>query len=271
MANAVFDIAYSVKESGRRAPSWDLENDLDGSATLADILRFTKGALIKISSDVLKEEQALGFDKNPTLIVDGKYNKKVDQVNPLGKIQYVARQPLKQLILDTYDAIRFRTKIVTGEYGKNNIVTFNGLQVANNLASLKKWLDSKNNFENRDIIRFINTAPYARKLERLGVTAQRTKIKQESHKRATAKNRGRTFGRKAVLIPNGVYALAFKAIQSKYKNNAFIRFRLVQGSDLGLVGPGRVYKTGKTKGRPYLYPSILISAVEAGMTDGKKS
>jgi hypothetical protein len=263
MAQANFSVSYSVKESGKNAPNWDLSSDLDGQKTLADLLRFTKGALIRISTDVLREEQSNGFDKKPTLIVDGKFNRTIDQVNPLGKIQYVARSSLRELIVDTFDAIRFRTKVVTGEYGRNNIVTFNGYQVANSRESLNRWLDNKGSFEGKDIIRFINTAPYARKLERWGVTAQRTKTKTKK------KDKRYSAFMNQVQVPNGTYALAYKAIQSKYKNNSFIRFRLVSGSDLGLVGAGRVYKTGKTRGKPYLYPSILISAVEAGITDGK--
>lgn len=265
MALGAFNIEYSIKEGGKRSNvEWDLKNDFSGEASLAELLQFTKGALLKISSDVLREEQGRGFDKKPTLVVDGKFNKRPEDVNPLGKIQYVARQSLRQVIIDTYDAILKRSPFDTGEYFKSNVVTFNGSQIANDMPSLLRWLEAKGNFENKDIIRFVNTAPYARKLERYGVTEKgsSTKVRKKDKYRTDASNR--------VLVPNGTYALAYKAIQRKYKNNSFIKFRLVLGSDLGLTGEGRTYKTkGPNFGRTYMYPTILISAVEAGITDGK--
>jgi len=261
-----FSVNYSVKDSGKNATGYDLNSDLDGKTTLADLLRFTKKALITISTDVLKEEQDRGFDKQPTLIVDNKFNKKVDDVNPLGKIEYVARVEFKEMIMETYRKILFHSKVVTGRYISGNVVVYNGKQVANNMPSLEAWLKTKSIFSPRDIVRFVNYEPYARKLETLGVTRQR--------KKATPKKviRKKKRGRKQVTLPNGAYAMAYASIKRRFKKNSFIAFDLMPGDRLGLTGEEGRFKGKRAKkkgywGQPYIYPTIMIRAVEAGLTD----
>lgn len=277
-------VTYTIKTVGinrSKVGSSDLINDYNGESTLHYFFSIMKEALITIAADVLKEEQANGFDPLPTLKVDNRFNKSVDQVSPLGKIQYLARGSMKEILLDTFEAILKRSPDVTGEYKSHNVVTFNGIQIATNRAELDGWLDRREKaskaFQDKDIFRFVNTAPYARKLERLGVTRQRTKMKQETNKRATARGRGRTFGRTAVKLPNGAYTLVAREIKRKYKNNSFIAFRFVTGDQIGMSGNDSSWKTGKrhrrnykVDGRPYLYPTILIYAVSAGLTDGVK-
>jgi hypothetical protein len=60
--------------------------------------------------------------------------------------------------------------------------------------------------------------------------------------------------------------MATKSIKAKYGKAAFIKFELLLGSTIGLVGPGRVRKTGLDIGRPYVYPSILIYAFDTSAT-----
>ena len=274
-------VQYTIRSVGinkGRVGHSDLINDFTGEATLYDLMSHMKTALINVAMDTLREEQSKGFDPMPTVKVDNKFNKSVQNVEPFGKIEYIARNSIKNILFDTFDAINKRSPVVTGEFKSHNVVTFNGIQVATTRAELEAWLvrrekESKS-FQAKDVFRFINTAPYARKLERFGVTRQRTKMKQETNKQATKKGRGRTFGRSAVMIPNGTYALASREISRKYKNNSFIKFRLVPGNNIGITGSDSSWKTGrqhrrnyKKDGRPYLYPTILIVAVAAGLVD----
>lgn len=265
MAAPKIDISYKVTENGRKAPNWTLDSDIEGKQSLEDILRFTKNALITISDQVLKEEQAKGFDKYPTLIVDRKFNKRLYEVNPLGIVQYVSRQAGSKILTDTYKAILERSPYGKGRYISSNVVTYNGLQIAKSLPELEKWLENRT-FNAKDKIRFVNTVPYARKLERLAVTKGKARIKVDTDKRRAKK---RAPG-KIIFLPNGTYKLTELAIKRKYKNNSFIKFEFVPGEELGLTGAGRVYKTGKTIGKPYLYPTILIYIVEAGITDSER-
>lgn len=284
MARALdFSVNVEVVEKGKRMASkndWQLKSDIDGQWTLEDLFLFTKGALISISKEVLAEEQSKGFDSRPTTIVDGRFNRKIEDVHPLGRIQFVARQSIKKIILETFDAIRFRTKIVTGEYGRHNVVTFNGQQIANNRSTLEKWLDSKETFEQRDVFHFVNTAPYARKLESLGISSTTSGSSRRKAKYERKDKKRKSLFMNTVAVPNGTYALAYKYIASKYKNNSFIRYRTINGSEITIKGDDinektgkpfrRTFAKGKSKGRPYMYPSILISVASAGILEPGK-
>lgn len=253
-------VSISVVEKGANKPQYTIDSDIGGAVTLADLLKFTKTALIVISSDVLKEEQALGFDKQPLVIVDGNFNKPVDSVNPLGKISFVARQDLREIILYAFEEISKRQKVKTGFYKLgNSSVFYNGKEVAQSEAGIKAWIASNPPFSDKDKIRFVNIAPYARKLERFGITATSTRARIQRTTRKTRK------GSKTNQVPSGAYALAAKAIKRKYGKNSFIKYEPILGSHLGLTGAGREYMTGKTIGRPYLYPTILIYSVAKGL------
>lgn len=253
-----FEVQLSVQEGGRRRPEYSLDTDLNGEITLQDLLNFTKQALIITADQILKEEQAAGFDKEPILAVDGRVGKPVQNVSPLGQIEFTSRQNMRDILLETYNALLYRSKVLTGQYKSSHYVFLNGTQVATDLGSLESWLNSNPKLQDKDTIRIVNIVPYARKLERFGITAQRSKIRRED----SGRRRGKTTG-KLVSIPNGTYFLTARAIRSKYKRNSIIRFTFIPGSSLGLSGS---FKGGRksSAGRPYLYPSIVISVQERG-------
>lgn len=253
-----FEVDFFVEESGRKSPKYTLETDLNGEVSLLDFLEFTKSSLIVIADEVLKEEQAKGFEKTPEVVVDGRANKPVSQVSPLGSIEFTAKADMKEIIMDTYMGILGRAPVLTGEYLHSNYVFLNGTQVATDLTSLKTWLASAPVFQENDLIRFVNIAPYARKLERLGVTIGR---QQSRTVKSSSRKRSEMGGR--VLAPNGTYFLTTRAIRSKYKRNSVIAFSFISGSNLGLVGSFKATK--KKKSRPYLYPTITISVKESGI------
>lgn len=260
MSSVNFSVDYKVYENGRNAPEYTLESDLKGEVSLADFLQFTKSSLIVIADNALREEQALGFDKQPVVVVDGRVNKPVFAVHPFGSIEFVSKASMKEIILETYNGIIGRSPVLTGLYKSSNYVFVNGRQVATDLGSLESWLGTNPVFEEKDLIRFVNIQPYARKLERLGVTGQR-----QQSRTVRSKNR-KTGGTKVkVLQPNGTYFLTARAIRSKYTRNSTIKFTFLSGSDLGIIGSFRTSKRGKP-GRRYLYPTIIISVSESGST-----
>lgn len=258
----------SVKDSG--SSEWQLKSDANSEMTLAQLLIFTKTSLIKIARDVLDEEQAKGFDKNPTVVVDGKVGKPVREVKPFGKIQFISTKVMgTKIILDAYKAIMERSKIVTGTYIEAHFVYLNGNLVAQSAGSLAAWLLTYNPSP-KDVVRIVNVVPYARKLERLGVTAQRTK-----RKRVKSRDRRERSG-SMILGPNGAYFLAQRAIARMYKYNVGIYFGFVKGDSLPNEGwptsdkLGRPFRrTYKTRARPkdtgaYMYPSIKIKFWDKG-------
>jgi hypothetical protein len=255
-----FEVSISVREAGRKKPQYSIGSDLNGELTLQELLEWTRSALIITSDLILKEEQAKGFDKNPVVTVDGKPGRRVENVHPLGQIEFTARQNVKDILLETYNALLYRSKVLTGRYKSSHYVFLNGKQVAIDLQSLESWLASSPKLEDKDIIRIVNIQPYARKLERLGVTAQRSN--RRSLDRSKNKNSKRTG---TILVPNGTYFLTARAIRSKYKRNSIIRFTFLPGSSLGLTQTFKSGRKGKNSaGRPYLYPTIVISVQERG-------
>lgn len=261
-----FSIDYSVYESGKRAPQYTIDSDLHGEMTLDELLRYTKSSLIVIADQVLREEQEKGFDKKPVVEVDGRKDKPVIQVSPFGKIQFTARSDIRDILVETFEGIWERSKRVTGEYISSHYCFLNGVEIARSPAQLKVWFDRGQNIGDRDFFRFVNTAPYARRLERLGVTAQRslgrTVASKDKKKRSTVQ----------IAAPNGVYFLTAKAISRKYKSNSKISFGFIPGSQIGLSATfktgGRGFgRGGRRSKKPstYLYPSIKILVSESGI------
>lgn len=283
-----FSLDFSVYEKGRKAPQYTIESDIDGELTLQEFLQFCKTNLIVIADTVLKEEQSQGFDKEPLVIVDGRPNKPVINVNPLGSISFVARQNAKDVMLEIFKGILERSPVDTGQYKKSNFVLYNGEVVASDMSSLANWLLNRE-FKPKDLVRFINVMPYARKLERYGIVAgggsqrlvKSRDRKQRSGRRTANKKISDNFVSilnpgKFIQAPNGAYYLTLRSVQRKYKFNAKISFELVPGSWLRLASfPPGVDKNGKKlyttyhrkkkdTGVPYLYPSIKVVIQEEG-------
>lgn len=257
----MIDVEISVSENGKNRPEYTLDSDLRGEITLMDLLLFTKQALIITADEVLREEQALGFDKKPILIVDGYRNKPVQTVNPLGSIKFVARQQFGDMLLDTYEGLLKRSKVLTGRYKDSHYVFWNGIQIATTLEGLKSWIDSNPDIKDKDKIRIVNIQPYARRLELLGVTAQRTNARMDEKGRRRKQRTGIFF-----KVPNGAYQLTYRSVRSKYKQNALISFVFLPGTSLGLKGTFKSGRRGRNSaGRPYLYPTIVFQIQERGI------
>ncbi len=260
-----FDVEVSVKTNDRTHPGYSINTDLSGEVTLMDFLQFTRDTLVVIAAEALKEEQAKGFDKDPVVTVDGRAGKSVYDVNPLGSIEFTARVQMKQILLDTYAGLSERSPVLKGVYKSSNFVVYNDKQVATDQASLQAWLDSNPNFQDGEFIKFINVQPYARKLERMGITAA-TQGTRRDPKGRTSKRTNKKTGKERVRVnlPNGTYFLTARAIRAKYKRNSTIKFTFIAGSQLGLSGNFAARKSDKGKPRrPYVYPAIVISVKEA--------
>jgi len=256
-----FEVDIEVYEQGKKRPEYTLDSDLHGEISLTDLLKWTKTSLIVIADEVLKQEQSAGFDAKPILLVDGKRGRSVLDVSPLGSIEFVARQAFGDILLEAYNGLLRRSKVLTGRYKASHYVFFNGIQVATDLDSLRSWVNSSPTFKNKDTVRIVNIQPYGRRLELLGVTAQRSKPKLDEAGRRSGKRSGKFF-----KVPNGAYVLTTRSLRAKYKQNALIRFSFLPGSSLGLAGTFKSGRRGKNSaGRPYLYPTIVFTITERGL------
>lgn len=267
MSAQTFSVDISVSENGRRRPEYKVDTDLSGELSLKDLLEWTRAALIITADEVLKDEQSQGFDKEPVLIVDGRRGKSVQAVSPLGSIQFVSRQDFGAILLDAYNGLLSRSKVLTGNYISSHYVFYNGEQVATDLKSLQGWLGLLGqgpDFKDGDTIRIVNIQPYGRRLELLGVTAQRSNDRVRE-KRGKKGQYGPGIG---IKTPNGAYQLTARSMITKYKQNAIIKFAFIPGTSLGLTGTFKGGRKGKSPsaGRPYLYPSLVFTIQERGIT-----
>jgi hypothetical protein len=250
--------------------------------SLEELFAYCKETLIKVSTEALAEEQAKGFDKNPVVIVDNRYNVPIQSVKPIGKIEYVASQNLADIALFIYDSIEKRSIVRSGTYKKFNIVAMNGVVIALNREELVAYFQKNPYPKTGDKLRFINATPYARKLERYskysGKTGAGVKWKKSTDKKGRSgvmrsfKHKDTTRQALHVLAENGTYYLSARAGLNKFRGNAFIKYESLPGQYLGIenltiMGPkGNALRNRyKKDNRPYLYPTILVYVHETGI------
>lgn len=271
------NVTFSVEEKGKKRPDYNLDSDAKGQMTLKDLLEWHRQILMATAVEVTKEEQARGFTKNPIVLTDGKHTGRIDAVQPLGNIEISAPVQADLVLAEIFKGLLYRSKEVTGQYINSHRVVYNKQQVADDFFSFKAWLAKGIVFNPGDELIFVNAAPYARKLERLGVTAQRTKsmdkkrkVKSKDKKLRSADSAGK------ILAPDGTYFLTYKSVKKRFKANVNIKFTFLSGSYLGLSG---VFKTVRGQGRKaldpnskegkspraYLYPAIVLTFRAGGI------
>lgn len=263
----VANISISVTEDRGKARKYDLDSDLDGKLSLQEFFDYTKRVHVAVSKEVIKDAVEAGFDKKYTLLVDNKRNKVEEDVKYFGTIEYVASVNIREALMKAYAFILDLSKVRTGQYKRSNDVYFNGKIVAGDMKEFEAWLKTVKSFEPRDRIRFVNTAPYANKLELEGVTANGTnkKMSPRTDKKGRPRNGGKSFRK-----PNGVYWIAARTLKRYFKGNLFVVHQNILGSELGLTSPakgsgmGRVRQRGRDKGRTYVYPSIYLQITTSG-------
>jgi hypothetical protein len=235
------------------------KEDSKGEYTLAEFLEFTKSTLLLVSDQALKEEISRGFGKDYVTVTDRVVGKPVSLVHPLGQISFVSSVDISEVVMTTYAKLIQLSKVDTGLYQKSHYVFLNGTQVANDISSLAQWLATNPQIKERDLIRIVNIQPYARKLERLGVTSKR-------QQRRTQKSRDKRNPGGRVSAPNGTYYLVSRTSKAKFKNNVAIRFSFISGAQLGIKGSFKSGRKGRNSaGRPYLYPTIMIGIRAGGI------
>ena len=277
-----FSVSVSVKDNqkGSTIP-WTLNGDINGKASLEDFLDNFKEGHLRIAKEVLREEQQRGFEKNPRVRTDNIFDRKIQQVKPLGKIEFFAKIVASEAIIGVYDEIERRTpRGDTGLYARSNYVLHNGRLIAINRQALVAYLKTVEIQEN-DKIRFINTTPYARRLELAGISKSVRGLSAGRNVSRKRKGKSKVTGN-LIGKPNGAYTNAMRSSRSKYKAVAnFMKFQFLHASAAGVKnlpttnGKQRLrtsYKSGgkfKTSaGRPYLYPTITIWFSAAGLKSG---
>jgi hypothetical protein len=256
------DLRFEIsgREFGRGASNvkWNLNGDVGGVQTFQDLIDFVRGAQIAIARDVLNEELNRGFPKDYITIVDGRVGLNEEAVKPFGRIEYAARLQITEVVDQMWETVLRLSKVVTGEYIGSHVMTYNGNTIARTPSEARVWAKAVS-VKNGDRIRMVNTAPYARRLELLGVTAFSTRRK--SGKSSNKKRR------KAGIIvrkPNGTYYQSFLSLNRLVsKGVGKFKYENVSGGEIGITGKGREFSTqSRGNNRPYVYPSILFKVGE---------
>lgn len=254
-----FELSVSEK-TGRQKEVTSNPQQLTAETALFFIEEIQR-ALIFLANDSFNEERQKGnFQGQTKVFVDGSINKPVSKVKAFGKIEFVDASSLdvKKVLVETFERILNLSPVDTGQYFSSHVVVYNSQVVASDMAGLKSFLE-RTTLSPGDIIRFINSAPYARKLERYGVTKGNRRPR-----RVKSRDKQQRSGQ-TILTPNGTYFLAWKSTYRKYGKFRKVSFSFLPGSSLGLAANYRSKKNLRGRreresgqGRTYLYPTITI-------------
>lgn len=179
---------------------WQAPTDLTQSKV--DIAKEIQALTVSVAKEVLAEEQARGFPKDPRVIVDRRrYDAPVESVKPFGRIEFVTRADMGEVAEWIWRRLVEKSPVDSGRYSDSHIIMINGVQVTSN-----NWTG----LGPTDVVQIVNAQPYARKIER-GLSAQ---------------------------APSGVYRSVFAAAYRRYGKIVFLSYRLVN-LNLGVTIKGR--------------------------------
>ena len=275
-----FGVDVSVVDRGGQSKAYDINLDLNGNQTLQQLTQQLRLNQILIAKQILREEQADGFDRKPIVRVDGVSGRREEQVKPFGRIEYFSRLSDLEVLLQVYRSIEERSPVRSGLYRSSNYVLANNRVVAKNEQEFFKFIqDTKENgIGEITEVRFINVTPYAARLEYRGTrraTRGLNKGKNVS-KSKTGKSRSKkTLGR-SIKKPNGAYYLASRTLSNIKGFFAQVKYEFIPNGYRGLIidadGVFRnTYANTKKNqakrrvGKPYVYPSIVFRISRQGI------
>lgn len=266
---------------GRRRP--DLEADTTGVKFLNDYFEFNQEFTFEAANVARAQAEVNGgFPVNSRARTDNVFDRNPRLVKPLGKIEYFAPITVTQSIIEIYELIIERSPIMTGQFRAANWVFFNSKLVAKSVNELRTFILSQlggDGFKTGDTVRYVNVAPYARRIEYLGVRrGTRGKFAGLNQKRGKKVRISKKTGN-LILKPSGSYQLSYVLARKRFKSVAQrIKFGFITTGTGGISIPvyplrgqssRNTFKGGKSgrAGRPYLYPSITITLDKRGIVD----
>jgi len=237
---------------------WD--TPYNSAKDVKEMLHFAQRSLISIAIEEHDRAERDGLDKKAVIRTDNRWYKPLSQIKPFGKVEWTSRAIPTEVLKKIYINIIKHSPIDTGLYMRHNLVYVGGKLVAKTYGQLAVYLKTTEIEANKEIW-FINSMPYARKLER------HAKVFGSNTADASRKRRkGRGPG---ALKPNGAYAMAARSAKSLAGQIGFIDYVNFANGQAGisLPKPPRGMRTHRaTDGRPYVYPSIRIKPFATGIT-----
>lgn len=217
------------------------------------ISKWVQDVTIDVAEKTLVAEVGRGFDNQPEVITDGVLRRDFAQVKPFGKIEFVARANLLEIVQWIMAELFRRSPVKTGRYRQSHILLINGVEARGN------WGVALQQAKAGDRIQVVNSQPYARKLE--GATANRK----------TGRGKRKPTSRQA---PGGIYRPTLSALIQRWGKTILADYTMVklnlgvkvwgdQGGRYKRIGKGRsarTIKVGTVKRvqRDQVYPAITI-------------
>lgn len=277
-----FGLEYSVKDTAKAGPGikLDLASDLNGQATLQQLAERITVAHVRVAREVLRQEQADGFDKNPIVRVDGISGKKEEFVKAFGKIEYFSRLNDLEVLLNVYKAIEDRSPLKTGQYKASNYVFANNRLIARSYQEFFKFVQGtkENGVGEINEVRFVNVTPYAARLEYRGTRRATRGLKKGLNvsKRRTGKARSKKLSGRTIKKPNGAYYLASRTVGSIKGFFSQVKYEFIPNGFRGItIDADGVFRNSyantpknvakKRVGKPYVYPSIVFRISNLGI------
>lgn len=155
-----------------------------------ELVKDIRAVTIHVAREVLAEEQARGFTKDPRVVVDSRrYDAPVETVKPFGRVEFIEKADIGEIVMFIWRQLVQRSPYRKGGYSDSHAILVNGKEAApdNVLAGPG------------DKVQIVNIQPYARKIER-GLSLQ---------------------------APTGVYRVVFRIAQRRYGKIAFIKYTMV--------------------------------------------
>lgn len=179
--------------------------------------QWVKRLTIKTAREELREEVNKGFDNRPVVITDGVPRRSPEEVRPFGKIIFVARPNMANVVLWALDQLRKHSPVLTGRYVQSHVVMINGQEIAGGNVAL-----ALREVKDTDHVQIVNPLPYARKIE--GATARKGRKKGSPAMRA---GRAKRAGSSA-QAKNGVYRVVLRELVSRFNRSMFFDYKLVK-------------------------------------------
>lgn len=268
-------VDISVREGRGKSGQWSLDSDLSGQMTAVELAEFMKHALLTISQQALTESQSKGeFPKDPKdflVATDGRLGKHISDVKPFGKIEFQRKVDMGEVILFIFDEIMKRSPVLTSQFYQNNILTLNGNEVGRTRSEIDSFMRTYSP-KQADIFRFVNTMPYAKRLEVRGIIRGRERGSGGEGKRRERIGRNRKTGG-TFRAPTGTYHLATQAANKRYRLNSVIKFKMISGAEMQIPAgvntlTGKPHRRKTLEGIAYIYPSVYLYVREWAVAGG---
>ncbi len=233
--------------------------NFDMPATEKSIAKWVQGITIKAAEAALRAEVAKGFDNQPVVVTDGVPRRDYNGVKPFGKIEFIRRPNMAEVVMWALSELQKRSPVKTGHYVSSHVVMINGAEVGGNIMGALKSV------KETDRVQIVNTAPYAKKIEG----------RKGSRKRGVSAVAGLS-----KQAPRGVYErVVLPLLVQRYGRSMFFDFKYVKLNTnrkvWGFVGGGRTRVKGKwieTSGRSRkrilrdaLYPALAFFIKPTGL------